>query len=149
MKTRLVFLAFCVTACLSVLLTTPVSAACQDINEQIHKHMEGLSEMDRQKEELLIQFDQTDDTTQKQDIEALLKEIDQNRDTLRETLGELERQFSECESQAGRGDEHNPNLNQDPNGDDGFSPLIIAAIIGASGAVLAALIGLLMRRQPR
>lgn len=150
MKTRLVIFAFFVTAFLSALLTTPVSAACQDLNEQIHKHMADLSEMERLKEELHTQHHQTDDPTQRQDIEALIKEIDQERDELRNILGTLERQFAECETEAKTEAGQNRDLNDQPpqnsNGDNGLHPLVIAAIIAAIGAVLAALIGLLRRR---
>jgi septal ring factor EnvC (AmiA/AmiB activator) len=144
MKIRFAFIVFCVTTCLSAVLTMPVYAACQDLNEQIHEHMTSLSEMDQQKEEFHLQLQETDDPTQRRNIEVRIEEIERERDELRRVLGALEREFSECESQVTRNGDHKEQ--QSPNGDDGFNPLVIAAIIGASGAVLAAIISLLRRR---
>jgi septal ring factor EnvC (AmiA/AmiB activator) len=147
MKIRLAFMVFCITACLTVLFTTPVhAAACQDLNEQIHEHMSKLEEIDREKEELRIQIQQADDPAQIENIEVRIEEIERERDALRETLGALEREFSECESQPDQDGDHDPKPQLDANRDDGLSPLIIAAIISACGVALAALIGLLRRK---
>lgn len=149
MKIRLAFIVFFVTACLTILLTTPVHAACQDLNEQIHEHMSKLEEIDRQTEELEFQFQQTDDPSQRQNIKARIEEIGRERDELREILGALEREFSECKSQPDQGGDHNARPQPNPNDGDGISPMIIAAIIAASGAVLAALVGLLRHRRDK
>ena len=130
MKIRLVLIVFCVVACLSVSLKTAVSAACQDLKEQMHGCNMRIDEMEDEKAGLLNQLHQTQDPTERHDIDEHIGFIEHNQTELIEGRKALEHKLKECEKENGNG--HNP--------------LIIAAIIGASGAVLAALIGLLKRR---
>ncbi len=133
MKNRSVFVLFCIVAGLSAWLATSANAACEDLRERIHDNRRGFEEMEGEKGRLHEELQQTLDPAQRHEIEARIEDIERIQMRLNEELGTLERELSECEQIV-------------PNGSDGLHPGIIAAIIGAIGAVLAALISLLRRR---
>lgn len=128
---RPVFSAFCVIACL---LTTPASATCQDFKEQVRENQERSDELMEEQALWHDELLQTQDPTQRHEIELHIEDIEHNRARFAEEITTLNRALQECEQQPVQ------------NGEKGHSPLIIAAIIGATGAVLAALIGLFKRR---
>ena len=133
MKIQRAFILFCVVAGLSAWLATPANAACEDLKEGIHENRRGFEEMEVEKRGLRKKLYQTPGTAQRHEIEAHIEDIERTQMRLNEELGTLEHKLSECEP-------------AEPNDSDGLHPGIIAAIIGAIGAVLAALIGLLRRR---
>lgn len=133
MKNRNVFVLICIVAGLSAWLTTPANAACEELRERIHDNRRGFEEIEGEKGRLREELHQTLDPAQKHEIEARIEDIERIQMRLNEELGTLERELSECERIA-------------PNGNDSLHPGIIAAIIGAIGAILAALISLLRRR---
>ena len=133
MKIQRVFVLFCVVAGLAAWLATPANASCEDLRERIHENRRGFEEMEGEKGGLREKLYQTPGPAQRHEIEAHIEDIERTQMRLNEELGTLEHELSECEP-------------AEQNGSDGLHPGIIAAIIGAIGAVLAALIGLLRRR---
>ena len=132
MKIRRIFVFFCVVAGLSAWLVTPVNAACENLREGINDNRRGFEEMEGEKVALREKLHQAPDTGQRHEIKAHIEDIERTQMRLNEDLGTLEHELSKCEQ---------PN----ENNSDGLHPGIVAAIIGAIGAVLAALIGLLRR----
>ena len=133
MKLSRLFILICVVAGLSAWLATRAMAACEDQKERVHENRGRFEELEGEKRGLREEIHQTPGTAQKHEIEARIEDIEREQIGLNEELRTLEHELSECQQ-------------QDRNGNDGLHPGIIAAIIGAIGAVLAALIGLLRRR---
>ena len=137
MKLRHIFLLFSIIAGLAASLPTPAMAACEELRERIHETRNRLEELEGEKGPLHQELRRIPGADQKHKIEMRLEEIEHQQHELHRELGPLEEEFSECRK---------PDENGDNGGKNGLPQGIIIALIGAIGAVLAALIGLLKRR---
>jgi hypothetical protein len=128
MNARNAILRLCIVAALSALPAVPAVAACEDARQRLDVTLKGVEEYGRERERLDEELRRTLDADRRHEIEIHIREIDQTRMRLEEKARTLQRELKACESPSP------------------LHPGIVAAIIGAIGAVLAALVGLLKRR---
>jgi predicted nuclease with TOPRIM domain len=141
MKIERVFLVFYIIAGFYLIFPISAMSSCVDLDEQIHENRVRFEELEGGKRMFFEELRQTGDVDQKHEIEMRIEEIKQEQNELNQELGRFEDEFAQCRQQLDQ------NEKKRIAGDrDGLHPGIIAAIIGAIGAVLAALIGLLRRR---
>jgi len=137
MKLGRIFLLLYIIAGLSASLPTPAMASCEDLRERIHENRGRFEELEGVKEMLHNERRETPSAEHEHEIEMRIREIEREQNELNQEVGPLEEKFSQCQQ---------PDENGDHRKKKGLHPGIIAAIIGAIGAVLAALIGLMRRR---
>ena len=137
MKLGRIFLLLYIIAGLAVSLPTPAMAACEDLEHQIHEHRGRLEELEGEKGMLHKERRETPSAEHEHEIEMRIRDIEREQKELSQQLGPLEEEFSQCRQPDEKGGQVEKN---------GLPQGIIIALIGAIGAVLAALIGLLKRR---
>ena len=138
MKLGRVFLLLSIIAGLAASLPTVAMAACEDLEHRIHENRIHFEELEGIKEMLHEERRETPSAEHEHEIEMRIGEIERHQHELNQELGPLEEEFAQCRRQPDENDAHVEK--------NGIHPGIIAAIIGAIGAVLAALIGLMRRR---
>ena len=138
MKLGRVFLLLSIIAGLAASLPMVAMAGCEDLQERIHENRIHFEELEGAKGMFHEELHETPGAEQKHEIEMHIGDIEMHQNELNQQLGALEEEFSQCRRQQERNADHREK--------NGLPQGIIIAIIGAIGAVLAALIGLLRRR---
>ncbi|MEA3546026.1 MAG: hypothetical protein U9R66_00035 [Thermodesulfobacteriota bacterium] len=137
MKLGRVLLLLYIIAGLAASLPTLAVAACEDLEHRIHENRIHFEKLEGEKGMLHEERRETPSAEHEHEIEMRIRDIEREQNELNQQLGPLEEEFSQCRQP----DEKSGHVEK-----NGLPQGIIIALIGAIGAVLAALIGLLKRR---